>query len=89
MCCHDNRAAAIEIIVQQRVVELFAIQDVEAKRRLIEHEQSRVDCHHDGEMQCATIPFDSSLTLLVRLIVFLPENFPPWRDRIAGARRRR
>src|ERR1043166_136502 len=25
MCCHDDRAAAIEIIVQQGVVKLFAI----------------------------------------------------------------
>src|SRR6476659_11391198 len=51
MCCDDDCATAIEVIVQQRVVELFAIQDVQTKRRLIEHEQARVDCHHDGEMQ--------------------------------------
>src|SRR5512133_891990 len=51
MCCHDNRATAIEVIVYHGVVELFAIQDVQAKCRLIEHEQARVDCHHDCEMQ--------------------------------------
>src|SRR5262249_32245674 len=48
---HYDRAAAIEIVVQQRIVELFAIQDVQAKCRLIEHEQSRVDSHHEREMQ--------------------------------------
>ena len=35
MCRHDDRAGAIEVIVQERIVELFAIEDVEAKRRLV------------------------------------------------------
>ncbi len=43
--------AAIEVVVQERVVELFAIQDVEAKRRLVEHQQFRVDRHDQGEVQ--------------------------------------
>ncbi len=41
----------IEVIVQERVVELFAIEDVETQRRLIEHEQFRVDRHDEREMQ--------------------------------------
>src|SRR6266481_550363 len=35
----DDRSAVIEIIVQQRIVELFSEQDIEPERRLIEHEQ--------------------------------------------------
>src|SRR6185312_3346979 len=34
---HHDRPAAIEIIVEQRVVELLPIEDVEAERRLVEH----------------------------------------------------
>ncbi len=48
---HDDRAAAIEVVVQQRIVELLAIQDVEAKRRLVQHQQSRVNRHDQSEVQ--------------------------------------
>ena len=48
---HHDRAAAIEIIVQQRVVELFAKQDVETKRRLVQYEQFRVNRHDQREVQ--------------------------------------
>ena len=48
---HHDGAAVIEVIVQQRIVELFAIQDVETKRRLVEHEQLRVDRHDQREVQ--------------------------------------
>ena len=51
MCRHHNGAGAIEVIVQQRIVELFPIQDVEAKRRLIQHEQLRVNRHDQSEVQ--------------------------------------
>src|SRR6266852_9065185 len=51
MCRHDDGAAAIEVVVQQGIVELLAIQDVEAKRRLVQHQQSRVDRHHESEVQ--------------------------------------
>src|ERR1051326_4121231 len=34
MRCYDDRARLVEIIVEQRVVELFAIQNVETKRGL-------------------------------------------------------
>src|SRR5712664_2695155 len=51
MCGHDDGAAAIVVVVQQRIVELLAIQDVETKRRLVEHKQFRVDGHDHREMQ--------------------------------------
>jgi hypothetical protein len=38
MCRHHDGAAAIEVVVQQRIVELLAIEDVEAERRLIQHQ---------------------------------------------------
>ena len=41
----DDRPFAVEIIVQQRVVELFTKQNVETECRLIEHQQSCVDRH--------------------------------------------
>src|SRR6267142_1167678 len=51
MCGHDDGAAAIEVVVQQRIVELLAIQDVQTKRRLVQHQQFRVNGHDQGEMQ--------------------------------------
>src|SRR5438445_5199278 len=51
MCGHHDRSSAIEVVVQQGVVELLAIQDVETKRRLVQHEQLRVDGHYQSEMQ--------------------------------------
>src|SRR5882672_4013501 len=48
MCGHHDSAAAIEVVVQQGIVELLAIQDVEAERRLVQHQQLRVDSHHQG-----------------------------------------
>src|ERR1700757_2687090 len=48
---HYDGAAAIEIVVKQRIVKLLPKQNVEAKCWLIEHEQARVDCHHDCEME--------------------------------------
>ena len=51
MSRHDNRAGAVEVVVQQRVVKLLAVEDVQTDRRLIQHQQSRVDGHHQGEME--------------------------------------
>src|SRR5439155_1683265 len=51
VCRHDNRAAAIEVVVQQGIVELLAKQDVKAKCRLVQHEQSRVNGHDESEVQ--------------------------------------
>src|ERR1700676_2811965 len=39
MCGHQDGAAAIEVVVQQRIVELLAIENVEAKRRLAHNQQ--------------------------------------------------
>src|SRR4051794_3965898 len=56
MGSHDDGAAAVEVIVQQRIVELFAIKDVEAKRRLVQDQQLRVDRHDQREMQLRDHP---------------------------------
>src|ERR1700733_2228067 len=48
---HHDGAAAVVVVVQQGIVELLAIQDVEAKRGLVQHQQSRVNSHDQGEMQ--------------------------------------
>src|SRR5262249_37283682 len=45
MCSDNDRATAIEVVVEQRVVELLAIKNIEAERRLIKHEQPRINRH--------------------------------------------
>ena len=47
----DDGAVAIKIIVQQRIVELLAIEKIQAQRGLVEHQQFRVDGHHQREMK--------------------------------------
>src|SRR5690242_19066653 len=51
MCGHDDGPAAVEVIVEQAIIELFAIENVEAECRLIEHQQLRIDCHYQGEVE--------------------------------------
>src|SRR5204863_3698335 len=46
---HHDGAASIEVVVQQRVVELLAIQNIQAKRRLVQHQQFRVNGHDQGK----------------------------------------
>jgi hypothetical protein len=46
----EDGTAAVEVVVQQLIVELLAIQDVQTERRLVQHQQSRVDGHHQGEV---------------------------------------
>ena len=41
----------VEIIIDQRVVELLAKQDVEAESRLVEHQQLCVDRHHQRQVK--------------------------------------
>src|SRR3954470_11088534 len=48
---HNDGAGAVVVVVQQGFVKLLAIEDVESQRRLIEHEQARIDGHHQREMQ--------------------------------------
>src|SRR5215471_10018179 len=48
---HHDRATPIEIVVQQRLVELFPKQNVQTKSRLVEYEQASVDGHDYCEMQ--------------------------------------
>src|SRR6266436_1128941 len=50
-CGHHDCAATSEVVVQQRIVELLAIQDVESKCRLVQYPQFRVNGHDQGEMQ--------------------------------------
>src|SRR5260221_12903834 len=35
---HHDGAASIEVVIQQRIVELLAIQNIQAKRRLVQHQ---------------------------------------------------
>src|SRR4051812_41714754 len=51
MCRQYNGAAAIEVVVQQGMVELLSIKNVEAQRRLVQYQQFRVNCHDQGEVQ--------------------------------------
>src|SRR6202158_1511449 len=39
---HHDSAAAIEVGIQHRIVELLAIQNIQAKRRLVQHQQFSV-----------------------------------------------
>jgi len=48
---HHNRAAAVEIVIQQGIVKLLPIENVETQRRLIQHQQLRINRHHQGKMQ--------------------------------------
>src|SRR5579864_2567764 len=48
---NDDGAVSIEVVVEQRVVELLAEQKVEAERRLVQHQQTRVNGHDEGQMQ--------------------------------------
>ena len=48
---HDDGAGPIEVVVQERIVELFAKQEVEPQRGLIQHQQPRVDGHDHSEME--------------------------------------
>src|SRR5262249_36635616 len=48
---HDDRAAAVKIVIQQRIVELLAVQDVEAKRGLIQYQELHVHGHDEREVK--------------------------------------
>ena len=48
---HHDGAVAIEVVVEQGIVELLAKQNVEAKRRLVQHQQFRVNGHDQGQVQ--------------------------------------
>src|SRR5215471_15200358 len=51
MCGHNDGTAAVEVIAQQGIVELLAVQDVEAEGRFVEHQQSGVDGHDQSQMK--------------------------------------
>src|SRR5260370_30137742 len=47
---HHDGATAIEVVGQQRVVKLFAVQEIKAKGRLVQHQQFRVNRHDQREV---------------------------------------
>src|SRR5262249_41169419 len=51
MCRHHDRPGPVEVVVQQRIVKLLTKQNVEPKRRLVEHQQSRINGHHQRKMK--------------------------------------
>src|SRR5262249_8229549 len=51
MCGYHNRAAAVEIVVQERVIELFAEKDIETERRLVENQELRIHSHDQRQMK--------------------------------------
>src|SRR6202166_2124468 len=48
---HHDGAASIEVVIQQRIVELLTIQNIQAKGRLVQYKQFRVNGHNQREMQ--------------------------------------
>src|SRR4029079_2459306 len=47
----ENRALLVEIIVQQRVVELPPVEQIEPEGRLIQHQQARIDRKSQRQVQ--------------------------------------
>src|SRR5207302_3151930 len=47
----EDGALLVEIIVEQRVIELAPIQQIEPERRLIEHQQARIDRQDQRQVQ--------------------------------------
>src|SRR4051812_29937332 len=47
----DNGAAAVKVVVEQRVVELFAKENVETEGWLVEHKQTGVNRHYDRKVE--------------------------------------
>ena len=47
----QDRAVPVEIVVEQAVVELLAIDQVQPQRRLVQHQQPRIDGHDQGEVE--------------------------------------
>src|SRR6516225_5720461 len=48
---HHNGAAAIEVVVQHGIVELLAVENVQAERRFVQHQQSGVNGHDESQVQ--------------------------------------
>ena len=47
---HNNGAAAVKVVIQQRIVKLLAKRYVQSQCRLVEHQQPGVDRHDHGEV---------------------------------------
>ena len=48
---HHDGPGAVEVVVDQAVVERLAVEDIEAQRRLVQHQQPGVDGHDQGQVQ--------------------------------------
>ena len=48
---HHDGPAPVEVVAQQRVVELLPVQDVEPQRGLVQHQEPRVDRHHQRQVE--------------------------------------
>src|SRR5262252_1256708 len=51
MCRHHDRAAAVEIVVEQGVIELLAVKDVETERRLVEDQELCIHRHDQSQVE--------------------------------------
>jgi len=69
--------------------ELFAIEDVEPKRRSSSTSNFASIAMTTARCNGPSMPFDNSRTLLVCLIVVFARNLPPSRDRIFDEHRQR
>ena len=47
----DDGFMLVEVFFQQVLIELLAVEDIEAQGRLIEHQQLGVDGHDERQMQ--------------------------------------
>src|SRR6516165_5548661 len=71
---HNNGAVPVEVVVQQRIVELLAIENVQPKCRLVEHQQFGVNGHHEREVQLRYHAFRQFPDLAVALDRGLPKK---------------
>ena len=63
----DDSPAAIEVVVEQGVIELLAIESVQADGGLVEHQQSGVDGHDQSEVELGHHAFGQMPDFRVRL----------------------
>src|ERR1700730_2247047 len=48
---HHDGAASIEVVIQQRIVELLAIENIQGQGGLVQHQQFRINGHDQSEVQ--------------------------------------
>ena len=81
----DDRLVLVEVVFQQVLVELLAVEDVEAQRGLVEHQQLGVDRHHQRQVQLHDHALGHCLDLHRRLAAWSWRGSArPWRGRTCG-----